>query len=124
LQAELHEARKDLGQAYALGTKRRGHRLRRVIPLAALASLAAVPQIRERVSALIETVSRNREHLRDLARASVPGRADGHPNTLDELTKEELYARAQEAQIPGRSEMSKEELVAALRAKISGPDIH
>jgi DNA end-binding protein Ku len=34
---------------------------------------------------------------------------------LDELTKEELYRRAQDADIPGRSEMSKDELVRALQ---------
>ena len=34
--------------------------------------------------------------------------------TLDELTKQDLYERAQEADIPGRSSMSKDELVAAL----------
>jgi len=33
------------------------------------------------------------------------------------LTRDELYERAQEAEIPGRSEMSKDELVEALRAK-------
>jgi hypothetical protein len=35
---------------------------------------------------------------------------------LEELTKEELYHRAQAAGIPGRSEMSKDDLIAALRA--------
>lgn len=35
-------------------------------------------------------------------------------NELSELTKEELYRRAQEADLPGRSQMSKDELVAAL----------
>jgi len=34
---------------------------------------------------------------------------------LDELTKEELYARAQEEDIPGRSQMSKDELKEALQ---------
>jgi hypothetical protein len=34
---------------------------------------------------------------------------------LDELTKEELYRRAQDADIPGRSEMSKDELLRALQ---------
>jgi len=34
---------------------------------------------------------------------------------LDELTKDELYRQAQDADIPGRSEMSKDELVRALR---------
>jgi len=35
---------------------------------------------------------------------------------LSELTKEELYEKAQEADIPGRSEMTKEQLVEALGA--------
>jgi hypothetical protein len=39
------------------------------------------------------------------------------PRSLEDLTKEQLYARAQEAEIPGRSEMSKEELIDALRVK-------
>jgi hypothetical protein len=34
---------------------------------------------------------------------------------LEDLTKEELYKRAQDADIPGRSEMSKDELVRALQ---------
>jgi hypothetical protein len=38
------------------------------------------------------------------------------PRRLENLTKEELYARAQEADTPGRSEMSKEQLIEALRA--------
>ncbi len=36
---------------------------------------------------------------------------------LEELTKEELYERAQAADIPGRSSMSKDELIAALRER-------
>ena len=35
---------------------------------------------------------------------------------LESLTKDELYDRARAAEIPGRSEMSKEELVRALRS--------
>ena len=34
--------------------------------------------------------------------------------TLADLTKEELYHRAQEADIPGRGHMSKDELIKAL----------
>ena len=34
---------------------------------------------------------------------------------LDDLSREELYERAKDADIPGRSQMSKEELVDALR---------
>lgn len=118
LQAELRDARRDLEQAYALvGAKRRGARLRRITPLAALVSLAAVPQVRKRLSVLMVTASRNRDRLQNIATARIPGRENGRPSTLEGLTKEELYARAQEADIPGRSEMSKDELVAALRAK-------
>lgn len=118
LHAELQDARRDLQQAYNLAdAKKRGGRLRRIAPLAGLAGLAAVPQVRQRFSALIATASRNRKHLQGLAAARIPGGDNGRPSTLEELTKEELYARAQEAEIPGRSEMSKEELVAALRAK-------
>lgn len=63
------------------------------------------------------------------------GRGNGHGNgtrsrsgngsrraeeiDLDAMSKEELYARAQEEDIPGRSQMTKEELAAAL--KKSGP---
>lgn len=121
IQAELRNARADLQEAYArLNAKKRGHRVRRVTLFAGLASLAAVPQVRERVSALISTASSNRESLRGLAtraRAKVPVGDQARPHTLDDLTKEDLYARAQEANIPGRSEMSKEELIAALRGK-------
>lgn len=118
LRDELQQARKELHEAYDLfNAKRSGdHHLRRITPLAGLASLAAVPQVRERLSALITTAARNRQQLLDLATA-VAGNGNGSPSTLDALTKEELYARAQEAEIPGRSEMSKDELVAALRAK-------
>jgi hypothetical protein len=118
LQAELQDARRDLQQAYALvNAKKRGRRLRPITLLAGLASLAAVPEVRERLSALMATASQNGKHLQGLATERVPGGDDGRPRTLEALTKEELYTRAQEAEIPGRSEMSKEELVAALRAK-------
>jgi hypothetical protein len=118
LQEELRHARRDLQQAYDLLNAKRGSRkLRRITPLAGLASLAAVPQVRERVSTLLATTSRNRQQLKGLATPTVAGRDSGRPSTLEALTKEELYARAQEAEIPGRSEMSKEELVAALREK-------
>ena len=110
--------RRELQAAYALvGAKRRGARLRRITPLAALASLAAVPEVRQRFAALLETVSKNPQHLHDIATAAIPRRDKSRPGTLEDLTKEELYARAQEADIPGRSDMSKEELVAALRTK-------
>jgi Rho termination factor, N-terminal domain len=117
LQEELQHARRDLQQAYDLLNAKRGSRkLRRITPLAGVASLAAVPQVRERVSTLIATAAGNPQQLRGLVTAFA-GRDNGRPSTLEALTKEELYARAQEAEIPGRSDMSKQELVAALREK-------
>jgi hypothetical protein len=49
-----------------------------------------------------------------IARSAFLSRLLGKPS-LDELTKEELYRRAQEAEVPGRSGMSKGELVDALK---------
>jgi hypothetical protein len=40
---------------------------------------------------------------------------------LAELTKEQLYRRAQDAGIQGRGHMSKDELIAALNAGTNGP---
>jgi hypothetical protein len=48
-------------------------------------------------------------------RTSAQSRPDERP--LEELTKEELYERAQAAEIEGRSTMSKDELVRALKAR-------
>jgi len=61
-----------------------------------------------------------RRHLNRLI-GSIRSRTDG----LDRLTKEELYQRAQEADIQGRSEMSKDELVRALQRNGSrGRELH
>ena len=120
LRAELKDARSDLQQAYTrLDAKRRSHRRRRITVVAGLASLAAVPQVRERVSALTAAAGKNRKNLQEglASRAKDLGGVDGRMHSLDDLTKEELYARAQEANIPGRSEMSKDELIAALRSR-------
>lgn len=97
LHAELRRAREDLRQAFArLDTKRHGHRLRTAALLAGAASVAgAVPVVRKRF-------------------ARPAGR---RTQSLEDMTKDELYARAQAAEIPGRSEMSKDQLVAALRAR-------
>ena len=95
LQGELRRARDDLTQAYArLDAKRSSHRMRTAALLAGVASAGAVPVLRKRLS-----------------------RPGSGPRNLEDLTKDELYARAQAAEIPGRSEMSKEQLVSALRAQ-------
>jgi Rho termination factor-like protein len=39
----------------------------------------------------------------------------GRASNLEDMTKDELYERAQKADIPGRSEMTKSELIKALR---------
>jgi hypothetical protein len=56
------------------------------------------------------------------ARAGLFGRMAGRrpgsgDRRLEQLTKEELYGLAQEAGIAGRSGMSKDELIRALRAR-------
>jgi hypothetical protein len=119
---ELRDARRDLRQAYArVEANKRGHglvaSLTRLTSIAGLISLATSPQVRERVAALIATASRNGQLLQRRATKDQPGRNGTRPRKLEDLTKEQLYARAQEAEIPGRSEMSKEELVDALRAR-------
>ena len=117
LQTELRKGRDDLQHASErLSAKKRSRRLGRIATMAGLASLA-VPQVRERVSVLIATASRKRAELQGLASSNGQGRRKQRPRALDDLTKEELYARAQEAEISGRSEMSKDELVAALRSQ-------
>jgi hypothetical protein len=42
--------------------------------------------------------------------------ADRVPHRLEDRTKEQLYTRAQELDIAGRSQMSKDELIDAIRA--------
>jgi len=118
LRAELKGARDDLQQAYArLDTKKRSHRLRKLVFLAGLASLARAPQVRKRASSAFEAASEYWRRPVDSGAEQPTGKTSEptRPRSLDDLTKEELYARAQEADISGRSEMSKDELVEALR---------
>ncbi|EEE45748.1 DUF7218 family protein [Roseibium alexandrii] len=44
-----------------------------------------------------------------------PSKKDGSQPPYEDWTKEELYERARELEIEGRSEMSKDELTGALR---------
>ena len=49
------------------------------------------------------------------ARKVAPSAAQVAPTDLDDLSKDELYERAGEADIAGRSKMSKDELIKALQ---------
>ncbi len=96
LRAELRDARRELAEAYdVLKAKRRSVWPRRLAVVGAVAGAGA----------LLSRFGVDR-HLREPTRA----------RSLDDLTKDELYARAQEAEIPGRSEMTKEQLIEALRS--------
>ena len=114
---ELRSARSDLQQAYGrLEAKRRSHKLRNFLVLAAaLASFAGIPQLRARLLGVVEKARQR------LPRVGSPlgerHQATRPSGRLEDMTQEQLYERAQEADIPGRSEMSKEQLVEALRAR-------
>jgi hypothetical protein len=75
--------------------------------------------VRQRVTAVVsdERVRRDATDRLKKLRSSYGANRVGRSGSLEDLTRDELYARAQEAEIPGRSEMSKDELVEALRAK-------
>jgi hypothetical protein len=116
---ELRSARSDLQQAYGrLEAKRRRHKLRNYLVLTGLATVASTPRLRARLWTVYSKASK-RFHLPEAASLSTSEAAGSSagPKRLEELTKEELYARAQEADIHGRSEMSKEDLIEALRAR-------
>jgi hypothetical protein len=121
LHAELKAARRDLERAYArVEAKRRGNRMRKLLLVTAAGTLAAVPRVRETVKAAVTKAPEGAGAVRDAAGSLgsyVPGREPSRPGSLDDLSKDELYARAQDADIPGRSEMSKDELIAALRSR-------
>jgi hypothetical protein len=69
----------------------------------------AAPWVVSRVKPLVDA---GRSQFQRASRK--PG---GRERSLEELTKEELYERAQAADIEGRSTMSKDELVRALKAR-------
>lgn len=45
-----------------------------------------------------------------------PATKGGHAPPYEEWTKDDLYTRAQELDVEGRSDMTKDELIAALRS--------
>ena len=57
---------------------------------------------------------RNRDAVRGMLDQTPLNR--GRASNLEDMTKDQLYERAQKADIPGRSEMTKGELIKALRS--------
>jgi DNA end-binding protein Ku len=70
--------------------------------------IAVVVSRRERTAEIAGIAAARVKTVRTLRRPRRPRR-------LEDLTKEELYHRAREKDIPGRSNMSKDELIEALR---------
>lgn len=59
----------------------------------------------------------SKEKAARIANDSNSGEKGGKADKYEERTKEELYEKAQEVGIDGRSEMSKDELINALRER-------
>jgi hypothetical protein len=115
---ELQSARRDLEQARGrLEKRRRSDKVRNLIALGLLASLAAVPQFRNRLMAAVRDVMRPLQLWSTKISPSPGADVPAGGRRLEDMTREELYAYAQEAEVPGRSEMSKDQLVEILRSE-------
>ena len=57
----------------------------------------------------------SKEKSARIANSKNPGKRGGKAEPYEERTKEELYKQAKDIGIDGRSEMSKKELISALR---------
>ena len=84
--------------------KRKGERIKAPTPEK---EPTPVPDLMAALERTLENVRAGQD-----ARHGAGGDGDGE---LEELSREELYERAQEEDVPGRSKMSREELVEALR---------
>ena len=66
------------------------------------------------LGAVLAFLLRNHDAVRGMLDQTPLYRA--RASNLEDMTKDELYERAQKADIPGRSEMTKAELIKALRS--------
>jgi len=114
LLSELRSARRDLEKARErVDRQRRSHKFRNITVMASLAAVAGIPRLRERLVASVKAAAKL------LSESPLLGnpQSTGEDANLDTMTKDELYARAQAMDLPNRSEMSKDELVNALRSR-------
>jgi Rho termination factor, N-terminal domain len=107
-----------------LGPANKSHRRRNTFVLAAgAAAVAAAAKLRRRAN--LSPIGHRRQndgyapHVGGAAAADRGPQRDQGTDGLAERTRQELYALAQQSEIAGRSKMSKEDLIAALRAKHS-----
>jgi DNA end-binding protein Ku len=84
-------------------------RLQNVVAQKRKGTTIKVPEKLEEPSPVPDLMAALRESL-----AAARGISDGDGEGLEGLTREALYERAQERDVPGRSSMSKEELIEAL----------
>jgi DNA end-binding protein Ku len=90
-----------------INAKRKGE----VVHAPAVEEREAPTDLMAALRASVEAVQQRRSGGR------APGRADGkRDGELEHMSKEELYELAKEADIPGRADMSKKELLDALKA--------
>lgn len=98
--------------------------------LAQLASAMTPGELRRRMQTVSSAVLAQEQEHYDWAHdtrarllLSLAGAADSSPDTAsgDALTRDELYAQAQELDIPGRSQMTKDELRTAVSAQERKP---
>ncbi len=87
----------------------------RTSSMATRTSKETVGQARAQGSRTAKAAERSTTALLDDATRAVDPDTHGKPASLDDWTKADLYERAQEIDIEGRSSMTKQELVRALR---------
>ncbi len=105
----------------AMVNRQRQHATRLVEHLNGTARSVLAPGVRS-TRALARSFGSALEHLGEAIRSTAdPGAVEsiGEQLQLDDLTTAELYTRAQDQEIRGRSKMNRDDLIAALRDRSS-----
>lgn len=115
---EVSDRTDNVGAAISTATRTATGQARSAVGRSATAARNAasetIGQTRAQSAAVVDAVQHETEALLDNAADAVDP-APTNPASLKDLTKAELYDRAQDANIEGRSAMSKDDLVRALR---------